>query len=80
MLRLCSCRAAATARQIKVDQVGYLTGAPKVALVAVARRAAGEFTVRRAGDGVIALRGTLSARRWTIPIPAIACRPRISAN
>ena len=51
--------AGATAR-IKVDQVGYLTGAPKVALVA-SKDAAGEFTVRRASDGRVAFRGALGA-------------------
>jgi len=55
--------AAGAAAEIKVDQVGYLTGAPKVALVAVAasQNAPTEFTVKRAGDGGIAMRGTLGA-------------------
>ena len=55
--------AAGAATEIKVDQVGYLTGAPKVALVAVAasQNAPTEFTVKRAGDGGIAIRGTLGA-------------------
>jgi endoglucanase len=44
---------------IKVDQVGYLTGAPKVALVA-APGAALEFSVRRVSDGGIAFTGPLS--------------------
>ena len=55
--------AAGAATAIKVDQVGYLTGASKVALVAVAaaESAPTEFTVKRSGDGGIALRGTLGA-------------------
>jgi len=52
--------AAGATAEIKVDQAGYLTGAPKVALVA-SKSAATEFTVRRAGDGGVALRGALSA-------------------
>ena len=52
--------AAGATAQIKVDQVGYLTGAPKVALVA-SKDAAGEFTVRRASDGRVAFRGALAA-------------------
>src|SRR6266702_641015 len=52
--------AAAPTVDIKVDQVGYLPTAPKVALVAP-KTAAAEFTVRRAGDGGVALRGTLAA-------------------
>jgi endoglucanase len=55
--------AAGAATGIKVDQVGYLTGAPKVALVSVgaSENAPTEFTVKRAGDSGIALRGTLGA-------------------
>ena len=50
---------AAATLAIKVDQVGYLSASPKIALVA-APAAALEFTVRRvAGDG-IAFRGALS--------------------
>ena len=52
--------AAGATTEIKVDQVGYLTGAPKVALVA-SKSAASEFTVRRASDGGVALRGALAA-------------------
>ncbi len=52
--------AAGATAEIKVDQVGYLAGAKKVAMV-VSKAAAGEFTVRRAGDGGVALRGTLGA-------------------
>jgi endoglucanase len=52
--------AAGETAEIKVDQVGYLTGAPKVALVA-SKSGAGAFTVRRASDGGVAFSGTLSA-------------------
>jgi len=52
--------AADATTEIKVDQVGYLTGAPKVALV-VSKNAPGEFTVRRASDGGVAFRGALGA-------------------
>uniref|UniRef100_Q024I1 Endoglucanase n=1 Tax=Solibacter usitatus (strain Ellin6076) TaxID=234267 RepID=Q024I1_SOLUE len=45
---------------IKVDQVGYLTAAPKVAFVA-APAAALEFTVRRAADASVVFTGPLSA-------------------
>ena len=45
---------------IKVDQVGYLPEAPKVAMV-VSKAPATSFLVRRAGEGTIAYRGTLSA-------------------
>jgi endoglucanase len=49
----------APAVEIKVDQVGYLPAAPKVALV-VSGRTTGEFIVRRVGDGKVVLRGTLA--------------------
>jgi endoglucanase len=45
---------------IKVDQVGYLPQAPKVAMV-VSGAAADGFVVRRVGDGTIVFRGKLSA-------------------
>jgi endoglucanase len=45
---------------IKVDQVGYLPEAPKVAMV-VSGAAADSFVVRRFGDGKIVFRGKLSA-------------------
>ena len=48
--------AAGETGEIKVDQVGYLTGAPKVALVA-SKSAASAFTVRRASDGGVAFGG-----------------------
>src|ERR1022692_2348670 len=51
--------AAAATAEIKVDQVGYPTAAPKVAFVA-AKNAPAEFTVRRAGDGGVAFRAALA--------------------
>jgi endoglucanase len=45
---------------IKVDQVGYLPDAPKVALV-VSKAAGDTFAVRRVRDRQVVLRGTLSA-------------------
>ena len=45
---------------IKVDQVGYLPEAPKVAMV-VSKTPATSFVVRRAGGGAIVHRGTLAA-------------------
>ena len=50
--------AAAPTTQIKVDQVGYLSAAPKVAFVVSAQPAA-DFNVRRSDDS-IAFRGKLS--------------------
>src|ERR1035438_4925403 len=44
--------AATPTTEIKVDQVGYLAGAPKVAMVA-SKTAAKEFTVRRATGAVV---------------------------
>jgi endoglucanase len=52
--------AAAPTTAIKVDQVGYLTNAPKVALVAP-KTAVTQFTVRNARNGSVALRGKLAA-------------------
>ena len=52
--------AAAPTSDIKVDQAGYLNGAPKVALV-VSDKAGAEFTVRRAADGSVAATGKLSS-------------------
>jgi endoglucanase len=43
---------------IKVDQVGYPTAAPKLAMVATQ---ASTFMVKRAGDGTVVLNGKLSA-------------------
>jgi endoglucanase len=59
LLAACAMAAGPTA-EIKVDQVGYLTAAPKVGLV-VSKTAAGEFTVHRAPGGEVAFRGTLTA-------------------
>ncbi len=50
--------AATPTTTIKIDQVGYLTGAPKVALVA-SKTAASEFTVHRATGGAVAFRAAL---------------------
>jgi endoglucanase len=47
---------------IKVDQVGYLPGRPKLAIV-TASGAEGDFTVRRASDRREALRGRLGPAR-----------------
>src|SRR5271157_2392967 len=52
--------AAAPTTDIKVDQVGYLNTAPKVALVSSKTAAAG-FTVRAAKNGSVAFRGKLAA-------------------
>jgi endoglucanase len=46
--------------EIKVDQAGYLPGAPKLAMV-VSRNAATEFLVHRTGDGSVVFRGHLTA-------------------
>ncbi|HEX8163609.1 MAG TPA: glycoside hydrolase family 9 protein [Pyrinomonadaceae bacterium] len=61
ILSLSTVLAAATAptTQIKVDQVGYLPRASKVALV-VSPSAAGAFNVRRAGDDSVAFSGRLA--------------------
>lgn len=45
--------------EIKVDQVGYLSGAPKIAFV-VSATAADKFIVRRKSDGSLAFEGKLS--------------------
>ncbi len=54
-----SANIAAQTIEIKVDQVGYRTGFPKIAFV-VSEKARGDFTVRRKRDDSIAFRGTLS--------------------
>jgi endoglucanase len=46
---------------IKVDQVGYVTGAPKIAMVAASTPAT-DFIVRRSRDGSIAFQGKLNAQ------------------
>src|SRR5437763_9888872 len=51
--------AAAPTIQIKLDQVGYLSAAPKVAFV-VSAQPATDFNVRRRSDDSIAFRGKLS--------------------
>jgi len=53
-------RTPAPTPDIKVDQAGYLPDAPKVALV-VSKAAGDTFVVRRARDGQVVFRGTLSA-------------------
>lgn len=52
--------AAAPSPEVRVDQAGYLTQAPKVALVA-AKTPAADFTVRKAGDDAVAFKGKLAA-------------------
>ena len=52
--------AATPTTDIKVDQAGYLPGAPKVAMV-VSKTPASNFTVRRGSDGSVAFEGKLSA-------------------
>jgi endoglucanase len=49
---------AAPSAAIKVDQVGYRPGAPKVALVA-AEHPASDFTLRRVSGGAVVFRGKL---------------------
>ena len=57
----CVCSAvAAPTTEIKVDQVGYLPVAPKLAFV-VSSKADGDFTVRRKKDNSIAFTGKLSS-------------------
>ena len=50
----------AGATEVKVDQVGYLPAAPKIAIVA-AKAPATRFTVRRAADDAVAFEGVLKA-------------------
>jgi endoglucanase len=52
--------AAAPTTDIKVDQVGYLNTAPKIAMV-VSKTPATDFTVRTAGNDSVAFRGKLAA-------------------
>jgi endoglucanase len=56
----CLSTAAAPTTAIKVDQVGYLPEAPKLALV-VANQPATEFLLRKGNDSTIVFRGRLSA-------------------
>jgi endoglucanase len=51
---------AASTTDIKVDQVGYLPGAPKVAIV-VSANPASDFTVRNFKDNSVAFQGKLAA-------------------
>ena len=58
---VCCCAVAATpTTEIRVDQAGYPTTAPKLAMV-VSKTQAGDFTVRRAADASVAFEGKLSA-------------------
>lgn len=59
-LACCATVSAAPTTEIKVDQVGYLPNAPKIAFV-VSSNATGEFTVRRKKDDSVAFAGKLSA-------------------
>ena len=52
--------AASPTTEIKVDQAGYLAGAPKFAMV-VSKAASGDFTVRRAADNKVVFSGKLGA-------------------
>jgi endoglucanase len=52
--------AAAPTAEIKLDQVGYLTNSPKLAMV-VSKVAATEFIIRNAADGSVAFRGKLQS-------------------
>jgi endoglucanase len=52
--------AATPTPKIKLDQVGYPPGSPKVAIV-VSEPPAADFTVRRASDGSIAFQGKLAS-------------------
>jgi endoglucanase len=61
-LALLAVIAAAAVPEIRVDQVGYLPTAPKVALV-VSRAAGDTFVVRRSAGGASALQGRLGAAR-----------------
>ena len=54
--------AAAPTTEIKVDQVGYLPDAPKLAMV-VSHTLAKEFSVRRAGNDSVAFHGKLRGAR-----------------
>ncbi|MGA2136303.1 MAG: glycoside hydrolase family 9 protein [Bryobacteraceae bacterium] len=56
-ISVCACASIPTA-DIKVDQVGYQPGAPKLAMVA-ASTLAKEFSVRRSGSDAVAFHGKL---------------------
>ena len=51
----------AATTEIKVDQVGYLPAAPKIALVSQARTNPGKFLVKRTSDNGVVLQGKLGA-------------------
>ena len=57
----CCISVAAQTTAIKVDQVGYLPKAPKLAFVVAGQTAAAEFRLRRADNASIVFRGRLSA-------------------
>lgn len=57
----CCLSVAAQTTAIKVDQVGYLPNAPKLAFVVADQTAAAEFRLRRADNSAIVFRGRLSA-------------------
>jgi endoglucanase len=59
VLGVASAAGAGASLAVKVDQAGYLTGFPKVAIVTGAT-AETAFTVRRASDGEAAFRGSLA--------------------
>jgi len=52
--------AAGPTTDIRLDQVGYLPGMPKLAMV-VAKATASDFSVRRASDGAVVFPGRLTA-------------------
>ena len=60
LLTCLSVFAAPPTAEVKVDQAGYVPGAPKVALV-VSKASATDFLVRRTADGSVAFRGRLAA-------------------
>ena len=60
VLACCFSISATTTTDIKVDQVGYLPNAPKLAFV-VSDKPANDFTVRRKNGDAVVFRGTLSA-------------------
>lgn len=60
LLAFCCAAAAQPTVDIKIDQVGYVSGAPKIALVA-GRTSADAFLVRRVSDDSIEFRGNLAA-------------------
>jgi endoglucanase len=59
VILVCCYSIAAATTEIKVDQVGYQSNAPKLAVV-VSSKASGEFTVRRKKGDSVVFRGTLT--------------------